>query len=141
MSSNLRAHAPVPGDEGARPRHARWGNSLSGARSEEWSYDRFAEALLSTEIPSRDASGGALRIRAARFPAPETLEEFDFTFQRSIKKQVIDHVGQLDFLDARENVDPARAAANLMLGARSLGTTLAPRRCATASSTTPRSSR
>jgi DNA replication protein DnaC len=74
------------------------------ARSEEWSYERFTEALLSTEIASRDASGGELRIKAARFPARKTLEEFDFTFQRSIKKQVIEHLGQLDFLHARENV-------------------------------------
>jgi DNA replication protein DnaC len=74
------------------------------ARSEEWSYERFTEALLSTEIASRYASGGELRIKAARFPARKTLEEFDFTFQRSIKKQVIEHLGQLDFLHARENV-------------------------------------
>jgi DNA replication protein DnaC len=74
------------------------------ARSEEWSYERFAEALLSTEISSRESSGGRLRIRAARFPAHKTLEEFDFTFQRSVKKQVIEHLGQLDFLHAKENV-------------------------------------
>src|SRR5271155_5384840 len=74
------------------------------ARSEEWSYERFTEALLSTEIASSDASRGELRIKAARFPARKTLEEFDFTFQRSIKKQVIEHLGQLDFLHARENV-------------------------------------
>ena len=74
------------------------------ARAEEWSYERFAEALLSTEQSSRDAHGGEGRIRAARFPARKTLEEFDFTFQRSVKKQVIEHLGQLDFLHARENV-------------------------------------
>jgi hypothetical protein len=32
------------------------------ARAEEWSYERFAEALLSTEISSRESSGGRLRI-------------------------------------------------------------------------------
>ena len=32
------------------------------------------------------------------------LEEFDFTFQRSVKKQVIEHLGQLDFLHAKQNV-------------------------------------
>jgi DNA replication protein DnaC len=74
------------------------------AREEEWSYERFAEALLSTEHSSREAHGGESRIKAARFPARKTLEEFDFTFQRSIKKQVIEHLGQLDFLHARENV-------------------------------------
>ena len=73
------------------------------ARQEEWSYERFAEALLSTEQSSRDAHGGEGRIRTARFPARKTLEEF-FTFQRSVKKQVIEHLGQLDFLHARENV-------------------------------------
>lgn len=74
------------------------------ARLEEWSYERFAQALLSTETAARDAHGGEARIRSARFPARKTLEEFDFTFQRSIKKQVIEHLGQLDFLHARENV-------------------------------------
>ena len=74
------------------------------ARQEEWSYERFAEALLSTEQSSRGAHGGEGRIRTARFPARKTLEEFDFTFQRSVKKQVIEHLGQLDFVHARENV-------------------------------------
>jgi DNA replication protein DnaC len=74
------------------------------ARQEEWSYERFVEALLSTEISSRESSGGRSRIRAARFPAHKTLEEFDFTFQRSVKKQVIEHLGQLDFLHAKQNV-------------------------------------
>jgi DNA replication protein DnaC len=37
-------------------------------------------------------------------PGTQELEEFDFTFQRSIKKQVIEHLGQLDFLHGNENV-------------------------------------
>ncbi|HET7047777.1 MAG TPA: IS21-like element helper ATPase IstB [Solirubrobacteraceae bacterium] len=74
------------------------------ARSEEWSYEKFAQALLSTEVSAREAHGGEGRIRSARFPARKTLEEFDFTFQRSVKKTVIEHLGQLDFLHAKENV-------------------------------------
>ena len=74
------------------------------AREEAWSYERFAEALLSTEIGARESHGGEGRIKTARFPARKTLEEFDFTFQRSVKKTVIEHLGQLDFLHARENV-------------------------------------
>ena len=74
------------------------------ARAEEWSYERFAEALLSSEVASRESHGGESRIKAARFPARKTLEEFDFTFQRSARKQVIEHLGQLDFLHGRENV-------------------------------------
>jgi len=74
------------------------------ARAEEWSYERFAQALLATETSARDAHGGEARIKAARFPARKTLEEFDFTFQRSVRKQVIEHLGQLDFLHAKQNV-------------------------------------
>jgi DNA replication protein DnaC len=74
------------------------------ARQEEWSYERFAQALLSTEHASREAHGGEGRIQAARFPARKTLEEFDFTFQRSVKRTLIQHLGQLDFLHGRENV-------------------------------------
>jgi DNA replication protein DnaC len=74
------------------------------ARQEEWSYERFVEALLQTEVASREASGGELRIKAARFPARKTLEEFDFSFQTSVRKTLIQHLGQLDFLHAKENV-------------------------------------
>jgi DNA replication protein DnaC len=74
------------------------------ARSEEWSYERFVEALLSTEVASRESHGGESRTKAARFPARKTLEEFDFSFQRSVRKQVVEHLGQLDFLHAKENV-------------------------------------
>ena len=71
------------------------------ARDEEWSHERFFEAVLSAEVASRESHGGECRIKAARFPARKTLEEFDFTFQRSVSKQVVEHLGQLDFLHAR----------------------------------------
>jgi DNA replication protein DnaC len=74
------------------------------ARQEEWSYERFAETLLASEVASRESHGGESRIKAARFPARKTLEEFDFTFQRSVRKQVVEHLGQLDFLHTRENI-------------------------------------
>ena len=74
------------------------------AREEGWSFERFAEVLLGTEVSARDSHGGEGRIKTARFPARKTLEEFDFTFQRSVKKTVVEHLGQLDFLHARENV-------------------------------------
>jgi DNA replication protein DnaC len=65
------------------------------ARQDEWSFERFAAALLKTELDSRDSHGGQGRIKAARFPARKTLEEFDFAFQSSIKKTTIVHLGQL----------------------------------------------
>jgi DNA replication protein DnaC len=74
------------------------------AREEQWGYERFLEAVLQAEVASRDSHGGENRIKAARFPARKTLEEFDFSFQRSVKRQVVEHLGQLDFLHAKENV-------------------------------------
>src|SRR3954447_20093800 len=84
------------------------------ARAEEWTFERFAEALLKTEIDSRESHGGQARINAARFPARNTLEDFDFAFQPSLRRETMLHLGQLDFLAGRENVvllgppEPAR---------------------------------
>ena len=74
------------------------------AREEQWSYGASAEVLLSTEVSSRESDGGESRIKAARFPARKTLEEFDFAFQTSIPKNAVLHLGQLDFLAGKENV-------------------------------------
>jgi len=74
------------------------------AREESWSHERFLEAVLSAEVGARESHGGEARIKAARFGARKTLEEFDFTFQRSVKKTVVEHLGQLDFLHGKENV-------------------------------------
>ena len=74
------------------------------ARAEEWTYEHFAVALLKTETDSRESHGGQARIKAARFPARKTLEEFDFAFQTSLKRETVLHLGQLDFLAGKENV-------------------------------------
>jgi len=74
------------------------------ARAEEWSFEQFAAVLLKTETDSRDSHGGQSRIKAARFPARKTIEEFDFAFQASIPKNTVLHLGQLDFLAGKENV-------------------------------------
>ena len=60
--------------------------------------------LLKTEIDSRDSHGGQARIKAARYPARKTLEEFDFAFQASLRRETVLHLAQLDFLAGKENV-------------------------------------
>src|SRR5215210_2601513 len=74
------------------------------ARADEWSFEQFAAALLRTGVDSRDSHGGQGPIKAARFPARNTLEEFDFAFQTSIRRDQVPHLGQLDFLAGRENI-------------------------------------
>jgi DNA replication protein DnaC len=74
------------------------------ARQEEWSYEQFAATLLKTEVDSRDSHGGQGRIKAARFPARKTIEEFDFAFQSSLRRDQVLHLAQLDFLAGKENI-------------------------------------
>jgi DNA replication protein DnaC len=74
------------------------------ARGEGWSHEEFLVACLQREVAAREAHGGEGRIRAARFPARKSLEEFDFDHARGLKRDTIAHLGTLDFVTARENV-------------------------------------
>ncbi len=74
------------------------------ARAEGWSHEEFLAACLEREVAARQSNGGELRIRAARFPARKTLEDFDFDHQRSLRREVVAHLGALDFVEARHNV-------------------------------------
>src|SRR4051795_9835578 len=74
------------------------------ARAEGWTHEEFLAACPEREVASRQDHGGENRIRAARFPARKSLEDFDFDHQRSLKREVIAHLGTLDFVEAKENV-------------------------------------
>ncbi len=73
------------------------------AREEAWSHEEFLAACLEREVSARASHGGEARIRAARFPARKTLEDFDFDHQRSVRKEVVAHLGALDFIEAKAN--------------------------------------
>ena len=74
------------------------------ARADGWTHEEFLAACLEREVAARQANGGELRIKAAKFPARKTLEDFDWDHQRSAKRDVIAHLGALDFIEARDNV-------------------------------------
>jgi DNA replication protein DnaC len=74
------------------------------ACAEGWPYERYLAAVLDEEVLARETSGGQLRVKAARLPAVKTLDDFDFSFQRSLRKQLILHLAQLDFLLEASNV-------------------------------------
>jgi DNA replication protein DnaC len=90
------------------------------ARSETWAYEEFLAACLEREVAARQSNGGEIRIRAARFPARKTLEDFDFDHQRSLKREVIAHLGALDFVESKENVvflgPPGTGKSHLAIG-------------------------
>ena len=63
------------------------------AREEARSHEEFLAACLEREVSARASHGGQARIRAARFPARKTLEDFDFDHQRSVRSEVVAHLG------------------------------------------------
>jgi len=90
------------------------------ARAESWTHEEFLVACLQREVAARESHGGEGRIRAARFPARKSLEEFDFEHARTLKRDIIAHLGTLDFVTARENVvflgPPGTGKTHLAIG-------------------------
>ena len=59
------------------------------AQVEHWSYLEFLARLLEDEVGRRNQKQLALRIRRATLNSNKTLEDFDFAFNPSIKRQVV----------------------------------------------------
>jgi DNA replication protein DnaC len=59
------------------------------AEAEGMSYREFLEILVSEEIAHRAQTRITRSVRKARFPFLRTIEEFDFTFQTSIRLQML----------------------------------------------------
>ena len=62
------------------------------------------EQLLSAQIELRNNRRLEAAMRSSRLPAVKTLAEFDFTFQPSIKREQIESLHELGFLERKENV-------------------------------------
>jgi DNA replication protein DnaC len=90
------------------------------ARAENWSHEEYLAACLQREVSARESHGGEGRIRAARFPARKSLEEFDFDHARGLKRDTIAHLGTLDFVTARDNAvflgPPGTGKTHLAIG-------------------------
>ena len=68
------------------------------------SYLEFLEALVDGEIGARENKGLMKRIKAARFPVPKTLAEFDFDFQPKLDVKLIKTLATVEFVPKKENV-------------------------------------
>jgi DNA replication protein DnaC len=60
--------------------------------------------LLTAQITLRNNRRLKAAMRSSRLPAVKTLEMFDFTFQPSIKREQLESLHELGFLERKENV-------------------------------------
>lgn len=67
------------------------------------SFLEFLTALVDGEISTRDNKGLMKRIKAARFPVPKTLAEFDFDFQPKLDVKLVKTLASCEFIDKKEN--------------------------------------
>jgi DNA replication protein DnaC len=64
----------------------------------------FLLNLLELELIERERKASERRLKAARFPAPKTLDEFDFAARPSVNKPQLLDLVRGDYLTKRENV-------------------------------------
>jgi DNA replication protein DnaC len=62
------------------------------------------EAVLHAQITLRNNRRLQAAMRSSRLPAVKTLSDFDFTFQPSIKRDQIESLHELGFVERKENV-------------------------------------
>src|SRR5258708_10980021 len=77
---------------------------LAEARAGTLGHAELLQVLCEDELARRDAGKVARRIRAARFPAGATLENFDFGYNPSLPAAQIRDLARLDFIAAGEGV-------------------------------------
>ncbi|MFE4494345.1 IS21-like element helper ATPase IstB [Streptomyces niveus] len=76
----------------------------SGRATPSASVATSAPAAASAPASSLGGSGAESRIRAAGFPAPKALEDFDHDYPRSLDREAVAMLGKLHFITAKENV-------------------------------------
>ena len=62
------------------------------------------ERLLAAQISLRNSRRLAAAMRSSRLPCVRTLDNFDFSFQPTVKREQIDALHELGFLERGENV-------------------------------------
>lgn len=85
------------------------------AAQENLDHLAFLLSLCELELVDRERRAAERRLKAARFPATKTIDEFDFDAQPSINKPLVLELIKGDYLDKRENI--------LLVGASGTGKT------------------
>jgi DNA replication protein DnaC len=66
-----------------------YGELAARAEAEGMSYRTYLELLISEEVAHRAETRLQRAVRAARFPALRTIDDFNFTFQTALRRQML----------------------------------------------------
>jgi len=80
------------------------GMRIEQAAKENLSHLEFLEILIEDEYLNRSRNRRTRLMGAAHFPQHKTLEEFDFSFQPSLKRSLIYGMGTCEFIRKKENI-------------------------------------
>jgi len=90
------------------------------AQAKSLSYEEFLEMLLEDEVNNRKDNSYKKRYSKAKFPYSKNIEDFDFAFQPSIDKRIINDICTCSFIKDRRNVvfigPPGTGKSHLSIG-------------------------
>src|SRR4029453_17775725 len=70
------------------------------ARSEDMTHIEFLARLIAEQADATRNRRLTARLRYARFPFRKTIEQFDFAFQPSVDRRLVDDLATLRFMDS-----------------------------------------
>ena len=81
-----------------------WREMVARAEKEEWSYEALLQTLFAEEVAHRRGTRLVKAVRAASFPFLRTVEEFDFTYQSTLRLTTIGSLLSPDFVTQGHSV-------------------------------------
>ncbi len=75
-----------------------WRDLVQRAEKEAWPYERLLSTLVAEEVAHRRGTRLARAVRAASFPFLRTIEEFDFSYQSTLRLTTIGSLLAPDFV-------------------------------------------
>ena len=81
-----------------------WRELVQRAEKEDWPYDQLLHTLFAEEIAHRRGTRLMRAVRAAKFPFLRTVEEFDFTYQSTLRLTTIGSMLAPDFVTEGRSV-------------------------------------
>jgi DNA replication protein DnaC len=75
-----------------------WRDLLVRAEQEEWPYEQFLTVLVTEEIAQRQQTRLARLVRRAAFPFLKTIDDFDFTYQSTLRLALLGSALSPDFV-------------------------------------------